>query len=308
MQKEMFTFEGYEGVQLPAVLWLPEGEVKAVMQVTHGMTEHMGRYETLAAYLTEQGIAVAGFDLRGHGQNAGHSTIASFGENGWKAVVEDMHLFLEGLKTRFGEMPIYMYGFSLGSFLVRDYLCSHKEGLAGAILVGTGSQPMPILLLMKAIVKGEMKKVGPDETTSKVRKLLIETYNKRFKPNRTPSDWLCSDEAEVDAYRADPMRREDISASLFWQMLDAMERTGDLETLLKSNRDLPILMLAGREDPVGNKGKGVWAVRKKLNQAAVWNVKVHLLSGARHDLFHEEASGAAENARGLLSRWILRQK
>ena len=93
MKKETFVFAEYRRTNLPAYLWTPDGEVKAVLQITHGMTEHMGRYEAFAEYLVPQGIAVAGFDLRGHGRNPGDPEVASFGEGGWAASIEDMRLF-----------------------------------------------------------------------------------------------------------------------------------------------------------------------------------------------------------------------
>ena len=99
-----------------------KGEVKAVLQIAHGMTEHMGRYEAFAEYLVSQGIAVAGFDLRGHGKNSGDPDVASFGIGGWEASIEDMRLFFEWLEQRFSGVAHFMLGFSLGSFLLREYL------------------------------------------------------------------------------------------------------------------------------------------------------------------------------------------
>lgn len=103
MKTEILQFAGFNGTTLPAVIWQPEGEIKAVLQITHGMTEHMGRYERFAADLCGQGIAVAGFDLRGHGKNSGDSNVASCGDGGWEASIEDMSLFFELLEQRFQE-------------------------------------------------------------------------------------------------------------------------------------------------------------------------------------------------------------
>ena len=181
--KQYFEFIGYGECPLPAVVWTPEQEVKAVLQITHGMTEHMGRYESLAAELCNRGIAVAGFDLRGHGKNPGNPEIASFGEGGWTASVEDMRLFFAELQSRFPGIPHYMLGFSLGSFLLREYLTKYpREGeLAGAIIAGTGHQPGWLLSVMMAIVKGAFKKAGFDGTTD-LRHLQPEI---RTQPHRS---------------------------------------------------------------------------------------------------------------------------
>ena len=187
MYKETFEVSGFGGMKLPTILWLPDGEPRRILQITHGMTEHIGRYEAFAKKLTAQGIAVAGYDLRGHGKNPGNPNVASFGEGGWEAALEDMHLFFERLSTRFPGVPNDMLGFSLGSFLLREYLGRWTEGVSRAIIMGTGYQPAPVLSIMMAIVEGQIKKGGFDHTTNLVRKLSFGTYNKKFKPNRTQS-------------------------------------------------------------------------------------------------------------------------
>ena len=302
MRRELFEFAGYGEAKLPARLWMPDGEVKAVLQITHGMTEHMGRYEAFAEYLCPMGIAVAGFDLRGHGANPGDPEVASFGEGGWAASIEDMQLFYEHLQGRFSGKPHFMLGFSLGSFLLREYLTKYPdEGvLSGAIIMGSGHQPGWLLSVMRWIVKGQIKKAGFDGTTELVRQLSFGTYNQKFKPNRTSADWLCADEAELDQYLADSLVRKDISAGLFWELLGSMKRSGRA----CAYGGLPILLISGQDDPVGNGGKGVQEIHRRLVSGHE-NVTIKLFPGARHDLLHEE-KGSAEAARKLIAEWIKR--
>ena len=277
-----------------AYIWLPEGEVKCVLQVVHGMTEHMGRYEKLAQYLTEEGIAVVGFDLRGHGTNGEGMACASFGEDGWDATLEDIHQLHRSLKEKYADAKHYLLGFSLGSFLVREYFSTYEtHDFAGTIIMGTGQQPALVLSAIMAIVKGEIKKAGHDSTTDLVRNLSFGTYNKKFSPNRTKADWLCSDEIELDKYIADCLSKEDISAGLFWQLLASMKRTADKNTYQKWNKNMPVLLLSGEDDPVGDAGKGVRLVEKSMKNAGLVNVTMKLYSGARHDILHEEKSGVA---------------
>ena len=302
MKREFFEFAGYREAKLPACLWVPDGEVKAVLQITHGMTEHMGRYEAFAEYLCPMGIAVAGFDLRGHGANPGDPEVASFGEGGWAASIEDMQLFYEHLQRRFPGMPHFMLGFSLGSFLLREYLTKYPDegALSGAIIMGTGHQPGWLLSVMGWIVKGQIKKAGFDRTTDLVRQLSFGTYNQKFKPNRTSADWLCADEEELDKYLADPLVRKDISAGLFWELLGSMKRSGRA----CAYGGLPILLISGQDDPVGNGGKGVQEIHRLLVLGHE-NVTLKLFPGARHDLLHEE-KGGAQAARKLIAEWIKR--
>ena len=306
MKTEAFDFAGYSGTILPACLWMPEGEVKAVLQITHGMTEHMGRYEAFAAYLCTMGIAVAGFDLRGHGRNPGDAEVASLGEGGWAASIEDMQLFYELLEQRLPGVPHYMLGFSLGSFLLREYLTKYPEegGIAGAIIMGTGHQPGWLLTIMQWIVKGQIKKTGFDKTTDLVRQLSFGAYNQKFKPNRTAADWLCADEVELGKYLEDPLVRRDISAGLFWELLGSMKRTGKKTTYEKWNKKMPVLLLYGENDPVGDFGKGVQRLYDQMRKAGIQIITFQRFLNARHDLLHEEAT-RAESVRHCITDWLI---
>ena len=305
MKTETFEFAADIGNTLPACLWLPEGEVKAVLQIAHGMTEHMGRYEAFADYLCPMGIAVAGFDLRGHGKNSGDRSVASCGEGGWAASIEDMRLFYELLRKRFPGVPHFMFGFSLGSFLLREYLTTYPgEGeIAGAIIMGTGDQPGWLLSVMMGIVNGQIGKAGFDKTTDLVRQLSFGVYNQKFKPNRTTADWLCADKVEVDKYLADPLVRKDISAGLFRELLGCMKRTGSAYEYDGWDTSLPILLLSGQDDPVGNGGKGVQTLYQRMKKAGLEDVTLQLFPVARHDLLHEEAY-CAETVRHCIADWI----
>lgn len=305
MKTETFAFSGCNDTILPAILWQPEGEIQAVLQITHGMTEHIGRYEAFARALTAQGIAVAGFDLRGHGRNPGDIAVASFGETGWEASIGDMKQFYDILEKRFPGVPHYLHGFSLGSFLLREYLSRYPEDGAGVVIMGTGNQPGWLLSVMMAIVKGQIKKVGFDNYSPLVRQLSFGTYNQKFKPNRTGKDWLCSDDETIDEFIADPLCRENFSAGLFYQMLAAMKRTGEKNTYDVWDKEKPVLLISGENDAVGNMGKGAKAVMKAMKKAGV-DVTFYLLTGSRHMILGEKACGAANTAVKIILEWILR--
>ena len=304
MNAEHFPLTGTDGLQLPAVIWQPEGTPKAILQITHGMTEHMGRYEALASELCSQGIAVAGFDLRGHGKNSGDPEIASFGLEGWAKTLEDMHLFSRELQLRFPECPRYMLGFSLGSFLLREYLGTHPDAAAGAIIAGTGHEPGWLLRILMALVAGEIKKSGFDGTTGLVRQLSFGTYNQKFRPNRTEADWLCSDEAALDQYLADPLVRKNISSGLFRELLGSMKRTGTREHYATWKKALPVLLLYGTDDPVGKSGKGVTHLYMLLKKAGLQDLVCRQFPNARHDIFHEEADGTAAAVHRCIGDWL----
>ena len=296
MKTEFFTLNGSGGEALHGVIWIPHGEARLVLQVTHGMTEHMGRYEDLARALAADGVITVGFDLRGHGRNPGDPMCASFGEGGWEASLEDMHRLRGLLEQHYPNLPQVMLGFSLGSFLLRDYLNSYLDKVDGAVIMGTGSQPAPILAVLKTLIRAQAGRAGFDCTTPLVQKLSFGLYNKKFTPNQTPSDWLCSDARQLDAYLADPLCRADISAGLFYQLLDSMQRTGSASAYDRWDRDMPVLLLSGQEDPVGDFGKGVQRVEAAMRKAGLTRVQSRLFARARHDLLHEQDNGSADRA------------
>ena len=304
MKAKEIRFTGANGVSLPGIIWYPMCSPTMVVQITHGMTEHIGRYEELADMLTAYGIAVAGFDLRGHGRNPGDNQCASFGENGWNYALHDMHLFYLELESKFPNIPHFMLGFSLGSFLLRDYLSLYRDKVDGAIIMGTGHQPGVVLSMLMPVVKREIKAHGFDSSTQKIKKLSFETYNQKFAPNMTSVDWLCSDTAQRVKYRGDPLCRKTISAGLFWQLLDSMKRTGKPASYRKWNKQMPVLLISGEDDPVGDFGKGVQRVKQSMSKAGMKHIQMYLISGARHDLLHEEKSGGSEETFDILTNWL----
>ena len=305
MITERIDFITHDGTYLPAILWLPERDCTCVLQITHGMTEHIARYASFAREMTTCGIAVAGFDLRGHGENPGSRELAVFAEGDWEASLGDMKCFYDLLHSRFPGVPHFLYGFSLGSFLLREYLGRYFDDPDGAIILGTGHQPGWLLSLMLGIVKGQIKKVGYTGASPLVRQLSFGTYNQNFKPNRTDKDWLCGDTDQLDQFIADPLCRNDFSAGLFYEMLGAMKRTGSSFAYDHWETHIPILLISGQEDPVGNSGKGVRSVYNRMVKTGIESVDLHLLPGARHDVLHEESCGAAKQATELIKNWLL---
>ena len=293
MKREDFVFNGSGDVRLHGCVWMPENDVRAVLQITHGMTEHIGRYEKLAEKLTEKGIAVCGFDLRGHGLNESQMNIATMGKDGWEASLNDMHRIYSLFHGRYPDAPYFMLGFSLGSFLLREYISRHPKEMKGAIIAGTGCQPAFVLEIMKFIVSTQIAKNGFDDT-----------YNDKFKPCRTRFDWLCSDEAQLDEYMNDDACRRDISSGLFHQLLSSMKRTGQQHACVGWNKEMPVLLMSGKDDPVGNMGKGVVQILHNMEKRGFKDVKLCLYEKARHDIFHEYANGTADKVTAEIARWI----
>ena len=298
MKGEYIDFEGIGGKMLPAVIWRPE-RVRAVLQVVHGTTEHMGRYQAFADAMAVFGVAVAGFDLRGHGRNPGDPDVVEFQPGDWQACVQEVALFHRHLRREFPGAPVFLLGFSLGSFVVRDLLNTDFRP-EGVVLVGTGHQPGWLLAIMRRIVAGQIRKVGFDKPSALVRKLSFGVYNDKFKPNRTEVDWLSADEAVVDDYLADPLVRRKTSAGMFWELLGSMQRRSGPKEYDHWDKDLPILLISGDQDPVGGAGKGVAQIHRQMTKAGLKHVTMKLIPHSRHAIL----MGNAEAVETIIGDWL----
>ena len=319
MQKKEIILRTYglQNYNLHGTIWLPDRNtpIHKVIHVIHGMTEHIGRYETFAKAMTDIGIAVAGFDLRGHGRNAGDPNCASFisggqsdmSDYGWYRSVEDIQRQAIEIRTHVPDAKYYLMGFSLGSFLARQYIRDIPANkLDGVILMGTGWQPRIITGLMRTVVKNEIRKATVAGTTPLIRKLAFETYNKNFEPIRTPMDWLCSDTEQLNAYMSDPLVRNDISADLFYEMLNCMHTINRPNAYHGENdlTNVPILLMSGANDAVGNMGKAIETLALHMDKAEIKSVTTAIIPNARHDILHEYESGAAQYATEFIKDWL----
>ena len=286
MNKVEFNYMSSNGSTLiHCIKWIPDNPI-GVIQIVHGITEHIGRYEDFASYMANLGYIVVGNDHLGHGKSIitdkPKMYIGKLGS--WDYLVKDIHTLYELISEEY-KLPTYLIGFSLGSFVSRHYLIDYNPNYQKVILVGTGIQPGLVLNILKMIVKGEVKKIGEENTSKFIKDLSFGTYNKQIKNTKTDCDWLTSSEEEINKYLNDPLVGKDITGSLFYELLDGMIYTSKLSNI-KKMKDLPILLLSGLDDPVGSKGNGV----KKLESIYKKNnidVSIKLYEGKRHDLFHE---------------------
>lgn len=289
-KNELFFPSSDKQTNIHMVMWEPDEEVLGVIQVVHGVTEHIMRYEELAYYFTNRGIAVVGIDLLGHGlsTNNGQKVMYFGGEGSWDYVVEDVNRCFVHTKEMYPDVPCTMLGFSLGSFLVRTHLINNPGLVDAAILVGTGYTSNLEISLAQSVVKSEKRKYGDNVATDKVRSLTFGTYNKKFQPNRTDYDWLCSDNGALDEYISDPLRGENITVGLFRELLYGMKYTNNKKNICRMSQMKPILFLSGDKDAVGNFGKGVEKAYNLYRSCHLGDVSIKVYENLRHDILHEK--------------------
>lgn len=306
MNKTEFKIKSVDGVtDLHVIAWLPSEEnVVGVIQIAHGITEHMGRYEKFAEYFTDNGYVVVGNDILGHGLSVSDKKKKMyFGkENSWFDVVKDFFNVYETFHEKYTNVPYILLGFSLGSFVVRSFLSLYPDAeVSDVILIGTGYGSNLSLKLGKMVANSEARKVGEDNSTKKINKLALENYNKYFDPVKTKCDWLCSNEVALNDYLKDPLVGKDVSCGLFRELLNGMMYCNNLKNIEKIKKMLPILLISGKADPVGGFTKGIVKLEQVYRVHGIQRVHVKFYDGMRHDVLHEEKS---EEICNYIYRWV----
>lgn len=288
MQSTTTTVTATDGTSLFTHRWLPDGDPKAVVQLAHGMAEHSARYARVAEALTAAGYAVYAHDHRGHGRTASEADHGYFADqHGWESVVGDLRQVTDHARAEYPGLPVFLLGHSMGSFLARAYVIEGSHDLAGLVLSGTAGDPGPLGQVGAGVAAAEARIRGRRHVSALLDKLTFGRYNAAFMPNRTDFDWLSRDEAEVDAYVADPLCGNTFTSGFFSDLLGGLGGINNVKRVAGVRRDLPILLVAGDKDPVGDSGKGPRAVAQQYRDVGVLDVTCTLYPGARHEVFNE---------------------
>ena len=267
----------------------PDGAVRGIVQITHGIAEHVERYDGFAQFLSAHGFLVVANDHLGHGQSiTSDADLGFFAEaRGWDLVVSDMHKLYEMTHAEFRNVPYFLFGHSMGSFLARTYIIRYPDDLCGAIICGTGQQSALIVAGGKMMGNMESRKNGPRYKSEKLNAMAFGSYNKGFAEHRTDYDWLSRDNAIVDKYIADPLCGFIPSAGLFTDMMTGLQFIGKQENIARMNKSLPVFLIAGEKDPVGENGKGVRRVNDMFIKAGMKDVSMKLYPECRHEILNE---------------------
>ncbi|NLK13614.1 MAG: alpha/beta hydrolase [Spirochaetales bacterium] len=269
--------------------WLPkEGSVKALLLILHGMAEHSKRYDEFAKFLTKQGFAVWAPDHRGHGKTAEGKTLGYFAkEDGWQRVADDAFELSEIINGEYPDQPLFLLGHSMGSFLARTLLVQHADVYDGVIIVGTGASKGLLGKVGKLIAKYNAIKYGPEHPDALLDKMSFGSYNKRIKDPASKFAWLSRDPDQVKRYEDDPLCGFVCTSSFFKDLLTGLEVANDRKLAKQLPGDVPLYIISGSEDPVGDYSKGVRAVCKLYKNAGVEDVTLTLVEGGRHEVLNE---------------------
>ncbi|MCJ7590511.1 MAG: alpha/beta hydrolase [Woeseiaceae bacterium] len=285
MQTEPFELPSSNQHTIRGTHWRPEGPVCGVIQIFHGLGEHHARYSRFAALANARGLSVIAHDHRGHGafaEELGHFS----DDGGWQLLIDDGLRVNDMIGDEYAGLPVVLLGHSMGSYLAQSFSLAHEYRLTALILSGSTwprkAQVMPGLLLARI----EAWRIGIRGKSALLDKLGFGNFNKSFVPSRTDFDWLSRDEAEVDAYIADPLCGGPYTCGLWLDLLSGLRSIASETALRRIRAELPIMLTGGADDPVGGE-RGITELAMHYAKSGHNHLTVKIYPQGRHEMFNE---------------------
>lgn len=287
MRTEIFYASSGQG-SIHACRWTPEGEVRGVVQLVHGISEYAMRYEPFAKYLNSLGFVVVANDHMGHGASVGTDGLQGYFYRGWFAAVKDVMTLMRSTMAAYPGVPYVLFGHSMGSFLARTVLAQYPDsGITACVICGTAWQEPAVLKAGRFAADMICKKDGEQSYSETLHKIMFGSYNRRVEHRNTDVDWISRDEAVVRAYSEDPRCGFVVTAGLVRDMLDGIAYIQKEKSLNAMKKDLPVLFVSGGDDPVGNYGKGVEKAVQAFRKAGMKQVRKRIFPLCRHEILNE---------------------
>ncbi|WP_217588627.1 alpha/beta hydrolase [Lentibacillus saliphilus] len=293
-----------DGTEIFVNKWLPNSSNKpsAVVQLAHGMVEHIGRYDAFANFLATHNIVVYGNDHRGHGQTGVRQGKLGYfaDEDGFSKTSNDLYTITRLIKEQYPDIPLFLFGHSMGSFLVRHFIQKHSYLVDGVVLCGTGyhtesashfAQKLALLL-------------PPKKESTFLNQLVFGSYNRKIPDHQDDFDWLSRDPEAVQAYNDDPLTGFVPTAQFFYDLMTGLAFIHNDTRNEAIRPDLPMLIMSGDSDPVGHYGRGVWKTAEMYVNAGLTEIITMLFQDGRHELLHESNHQEVYQA---VYNWIVQQ-
>lgn len=288
MIRKSLTFRAADDVEIFVYQWFPEDKIKAAVNIIHGMAETAARYERFAGALTENGYAVYAADQRGHGRTVRDpQLVGKTGTDALNKMLTDIHRLSGIIREENPEVPLFLFGHSMGSFLAQGYIARWGGGLQGAILSGAAGPADFLTLIGQLVARLEMLRKGEKGESRLLYNLSFGSFNKQFHPVRTAFDWLSRDNEEVDKYIADPFCDGIFPAAFFYDLFKFWRRIHRPAELKKVPVDLPLYFFSGTKDPVGNNARGVRRLIEKYKQSGIKDLNFNFYEDGRHEMLNE---------------------
>lgn len=291
---------------LELICWQAPNAPKYIVHILHGMAEHKFRYKDFARFLNKHDVCVYAHDHRGHGSSVeAGGTVGHFGEQqGFKNILADIECAQQFIRNKHPDLPIFILGHSMGSFIAQSYLIHYQPSIHGMILSASALNPRFLVRALYALASFEKLRLGARTPSPLLNFLSFGSYNNSFKPNRTEFDWLSRDNKIVDDYINDPLCGFICTTDSWQQLAAALLEISNPANYAKVDKNLPLLIISGDKDPVGAFGKSVKALYKFWKDLGQTQVTLNLLVDARHEVLNEINKEKTYND---ILQWITQQ-
>lgn len=306
MKISRFTFPSSNGKDtIVGTRWTPSGRVKAVVQLVHGMQEYMGCYDRFARYLCECGYAVVGADCIGHGNSVAEKNLGHFTDSdSSEFLVMDIRTVTEFARKKYRKKKVFIYSHSFGSFQTRLYISRYRD-IDGVILAGTGEVSSVLVGNALKMLHTKIAQSGGEVRSEVIQNLLFGGLVRKFLPMKNNYEWVTRDTEKIREYSEDEKYNYIFTLNGFYTLLSTVMKC-DSDTVYENTpSELPILILAGSEDAVGDYGKGTKSVYEKYKKSGHAKTELKIYDGARHNLLHETNFIQVQK---FLADWLDRQR
>ena len=283
--------------KIRAKKYIPETTIKGIVQIAHGIAEHIDRYDTFMTFLADNGYIAVANDHLGHGKSiSGKEDLGAFSENdGWNTVVKDMVSLHDTITAEYSGVPYVMFGHSMGSFLTRTYIIDYPDKYDAVIISGTGHQSSLMVTAGKLLSKFLVRKNGYRSDGKQLNDIAFGSYLNKIENPKTDFDWLSTDDSTVKKYIDDPYCGFIAQTGLYADMMTGSNYVTNMNNIRRMNLDKPVYFMSGKEDPVGEYGKGVEKAYNCFKIAGVKDVMIRLYPGGRHEMLNETNSTVVFN-------------
>ncbi len=293
MQTSQHFLESTDGHQIFVRKWQPSSNkpIKGVFHINHGMAEHSERYAPFAEKLIADGYAVYAHDHRGHGYSIPQGGLVGHyaDKNGWAKVISDLKVVNESIHSDYPDLPVILFGHSMGSFISLYYCTQHGDSVSAVILSGSGYSAPVALRAPKMLIRLEKFRNGSKARSNLIDRQTFASFNKRFGKPRTTADWLSRDEKEVDKYISDPLCGFLCTNQMWDDFLSGLDAISRNKNLRNIPNQVPFYLVSGERDPLsyGSRKHGIEKLAEHLRSGGQLDVTFKLYEDGRHEIFNE---------------------
>lgn len=289
IKRKIFYKSKDEITNINAIKWIPDGNIKAVLQISHGMKEFIERYDEFAIFMAHKGYLVTGNDHLGHGDSI--TTKKKWGyfckDAGSDVLIEDLHELRNIIQKEYKDAPYFMLGHSMGSFILRKYITKYGQGLSGVIIMGTGIMPNIVLRFGKCLAKFMSLFKGWYYRSEFLNEISMGNYDEKFKDPRKKGRWMTKEVDILDSYNHDPRCNYIFTLNGYYNLFDLIYYNNQHQNLKLIPKTLPVFIMSGEQDPVGNMGKNIKELYKQYKQLGIEDVTWKLYEDDRHEILNE---------------------